>query len=141
MLLLSLSLALAGDGADSPASIDKANVLLVGKLPCAALLGEIRLGPSDCTITPTGATDPTGLSTSTFQGDFGSFRLEGTLTPDLEGATFVGMSTCSSTPTPYTGRLIRKDRMRWEGTLQPAPRSALCGPFQLLLGDGAKPKR
>ena len=128
--------ALAGDGADSPASIAKYTKAMLGKHPCALKSGEIALTGS-CAVKASGAKTSDGIATYALTGNPGQVSLTGVITPSLEGGSFAGERLCNSKGKPavaYTGELKRKGKKLWQGELTPAARSPLCGPVTLILG-------
>jgi len=129
------SSAWAGDGADSPAQIDKFTKQLAKIKKCTLQSGEIKFAPAPCKATPSQEKAANGATLWQFSYNGKAQKLSGTLAPDNGKVTFAGTSTCSGAkPTAYNGVLQREGPMLWFGTLTPQPKSALCGPFELSLG-------
>lgn len=128
--------AAASDGADSPESIAKFTKAMLGKLPCALQSGEIALA-GKCVVKLSGEKTADGIATYALSGDPGQVALRGSIVPSLEGGSFTGERLCHGKDKPavaYQGLLKRTGKKSWQGLLQPATRSPLCGPVTLMLG-------
>ncbi len=138
LMMMVASPALAGDGADSPETIDKYAQAILGKLPCKVKTGEVAYKSGKCTISRTGQKDARGVATYALTMTGGApWTLRGTLTPNMEGVYFAGESTCAGkdAAVPFSGKLERQGKKLWAGTLQPGAKgSALCGAFDLTIG-------